>query len=246
MKRIWKILVPLIIISCIWSGCQGSKPNTPPQKDEKITISFDFEEGDDGFSTGFADIPQAYQDDGYLLQVGYCDRPPDHSKLSKSMILKGENNNEDMFLYTYRKIDKSMGIKNNTMYETKVSFDLGTSVSKTSGEAGTSHGQKIYVKIGVVNEEPVIRLDDEGVYTLNLDKGNHSLGGKDVVFIGNVEKDEGMTEDQTFEYKRFEYRTFVESNDKGECYVIIGYDSKQEGMNWHFIDNVVLEMKVKE
>jgi len=206
-----------------------------------MNISFDFEEGNNGFATGFADLPGDYMDDGYLLQIGYCNRPPENSQITKSMILKGENNNKDMFLYTYRKIDGNIGLLKNTDYEVKVSFDIGTSVTKDAGEAGTSPGQKIYVKIGIVDREPVIKLNKEGNYELNLDKGNHSLGGKDIVFMGNVEKTEDMYPDRTFEYKHFEYETYVRSNDKGECYLLIGYDSKYEGLNWHFVDNVVVE-----
>lgn len=238
MQKIIGVLIAVIMCSFMSIGCNSNKPSQVI--DEPLRISFDFEEGNDGFATGFADLPENYVDDGYMLQIGYCDRPQKNSEMTKSIILKGENHNKDMFLYTYRKIDGDIGLSKNTDYQVSVSFDLGTSVAKDISDTGTSPGQKIYVKMGIVNKEPIIKLNEEGNYTLNLDKGNHSLGGKDIVFMGNVEKTDDMYPGKTFEYKHFEYRTYVQTNEKGACYLLIGYDSKYEGVNWHYIDNVVV------
>lgn len=99
-------------------------------------------------------------------------------------------------------------------------------------------GGDMYVKAGVVNVEPAAELiDNENgdgkFYDINLDKGNLSDDGKDMITLGttltNVNNNDSQTYSHTFN---------TSTNENGELWVVIGIDSFRENGNKLYLDNI--------
>lgn len=203
------------------------------------TISYNFDNGLEGFEVSFADLPvDADVDNLYELNYEHKEIPVDGNE-SKGLYLTGHNRSDDLFMYCYKKIGKEDGLKPNTKYEMNLSFRVATNVPGGMMGIGGSPGESVYVKAGIVNKEPAPVIDDNNYYRLNLDKSNQGNGGKDLALLGNMAKTDGSM-DESYAYKSFETKAIVETDSKGNAFIVIGLDSGFEGKTEVYLDNILV------
>lgn len=107
---------------------------------------------------------------------------------------------------------------------------------------GGSPGDSVYVKAGIVNQEPA-NIKQDNYYRFNLEKkGNQSTSGEDLQVIGNLTKTDDSTDD-SYTYKQFETQTIVETDEEGNAYIVIGLDSGFEGKTQVYLDNIQVSYK---
>ena len=94
--------------------------------------------------------------------------------------MSGSNHSDDLFMYIKRQI---VGLSPGAQYVLDVSVTLDTNAPATCGGIGGSPGESVFVKIGSVPFEPTASLNASGRLTLNLDKGNQSVGGVDMKVV---------------------------------------------------------------
>ncbi len=202
---------------------------------KKPNLSYKFDNDRQGWEGGFADLPDGeLEGDFYELAYEYTNIPVE-GKESKGLMLSGNNHSDDLFMYDYKKIS---GLKPNTNYSGLVNFDLATNVPGGMMGIGGSPGSAVSVKAGIVGVEPKVEIDSQGYLRMNIDQGIQSNGGKDMKYLGNIEKLEGSA-DMSYQYKSFEVKSVdFTSNEKGEAWVILGVDSGFEGITVLYLVNI--------
>lgn len=211
----------IVLFAVALPGCQGKPP-------EAI---FRFEKDMSGWQAYFADLPAGYEEDAYELEFKHSDVPVP-GKNDKGLMLKGHNRSDDLFMYITRRFSGESGLRPETTYKVKLSFDLATNVPGGLIGIGGSPGGSVYVKAGVVTSDPKPAVAPDGYYRVYLDKANQVTLG-DITKVGS--------EDDSYQYKSFEAEFEVTSNDKGEVWVIIGTDSGFEGLTQVYYTNIKVQ-----
>jgi uncharacterized lipoprotein YbaY len=156
-------------------------------------FAFSFDQDTEGWHGGFSDLPADYEGHGYDVEFKHSDIPIEGNE-NGGLSLTGNNHSDDLFMYLLRAFDVQNGLKPNTAYRVELSFDMATNVPPGMMGIGGSPGESVYIKAGVVNREPKSTVDTSrgsGIYRMDIDKGNQSSGGKDMVVVGNASKIEG-------------------------------------------------------
>ncbi len=199
-------------------------------------MKFTFENDAMDWEGGFADLPINHVESDYSVEFKHSNIP---DLDSNGLMLTGNNHSDDLFMYVTKKLGTDYGLEPNTTYNMEINFDLATNVPGGMMGIGGSPGSSIYVKAGMTNIAPESKIVDEGLfdyYRMNIDTGSQSDSGKDMTVIGNVEKIDSI--DDSFELKSFEHTVEITTNENGEAYVIIGFDSGFEGISEFYVTNI--------
>jgi len=204
------------------------------------SLHFTFDQSEEGWSGAFADLPVDYNPDIYELQYARELLPIANNKTNYGLKLKGMNRSDDLFMFVTKKID---GLKPNTVYQASLSFKLYTDQSGGMMGVGGAPGEAVSIKAGFVSKEPqAIKEDSSGHhdYRMNLDKGNQKTEGKDMKIIGNmVQPDDSL---KGFQPVAMNYSATLQTNEKGELYVIVGSDSGYEGLTTLYLDDMKINL----
>ncbi|MDE2901129.1 MAG: hypothetical protein OXN15_08960 [Chloroflexota bacterium] len=193
---------------------------------ETAEFTYLFHSDAEGWTAGFADLPADH--DPQTLDLDSVHRAlPDGLHQRGGILMQGHNRSDDLFMYLKRQVD---GLLPNTEYDVSVSIDLATNVPAGLIGIGGSPGESVFVKAGASTVEPAASEDDNRHLRMNIDKGNQSLGGEDMVVIGNVAHSEITGSEHRI--KRLDNTgqpLSVESDDAGRVWLIVGTDSGFEG-----------------
>lgn len=204
---------------------------------DSMKVSYNFDDNNQEWKGGFADLPVDYNKDIYelshareLLPLGDAD------KTNYGLKLMGHNRSDDLFMFLSRNVG---GFAPNTTYQVHLNFAVYTNVAGGMMGIGGSPGSSVIVKAGILHEEPLPVETVEGgekVYRMNIDKGNQTSDGKDAKAVGNVTKPD--SDKAGYQRKSFEYEATVTTNAKGELFLLIGVDSGFEGLTTLYFDDI--------
>jgi hypothetical protein len=204
-------------------GCSGNY-------EQEYQFEYDYEDGEQGWVTDFADLPADFDETFYELDSGWGALP---SGLEGNAIyLSGHNHSDDLFMFLKTQID---GLKPDTRYQVLFSIDLASNTPEGMMGIGGSPGESVYVKAGAATVEPEVITDDEGWLRVNIDKGNQASEGEDMINLGtlanpNIDLDTFTGEEYALMTLTSEGHTFeVISDDHGMAWLIAGTDSGFEG-----------------
>lgn len=214
LKGLLVILFAVTVISCL-----------PEQEVTIYSVSYFFKDSLSGWEGDFSDYP--VDTTGYHLKAELDTLPynlnADSTK--KAICISGINNNNDLFMFIKRKVS---GLRKNTTYE--ILFNVRLASNAPTGEVdGEVPGESVYLKVGASTVEPEKEIVENN-YRLNIDKGNQSEGGEDMIVIGHV----GVAP-TTVNYtlivrnNNSNNGTYATTNDQGELWLIIGTDSAYGG-----------------
>lgn len=211
--------------------------------DRQVKVDYTFNQGAEGWKGGFADLPFNYEPDIYELDHRVTAVPNQNTPIN-GLLLKGHNRSDDLFMYVVKKLDKESGLKPKTKYTVQLKFQLATDQGGGGIGIGGAPAEAVYVKAGVLGFEPKadkVQEADTEYYRMNLDKGNQATGGQHMTPLGNIVKPDSETAD--YQLKPFEHMFTVQTNDKGEAYLILGIDSGFEGLTTIYFTNVSATFK---
>lgn len=240
------IAVVSLTATLIGSGCSLNDDKGPaePNHDlnnevQVLTYDFDFEDDEEGWVAGFADLPADYDDKSYKLDSGYRKLPPGLD--GHGIYIQGVNRSADLFMYVKKQVE---GLNAGTIYEVKFQIDLATSVPEGLVGVGGSPGESVYVKAGAVQYEPLTVSDEQNYLRMNIDKGNQASEGVDMINLGNIAHPE-LEGDSLLKYKikslDSEDRNFeVITNDDGTLWFIVGTDSGFESITAIYYDRITI------
>lgn len=196
-------------------------------------------EDDKDFSDVVVDVPENYLENNfYEYKFEIAASPVEN--MGNAIRIEGSNHSDDMFMGFYKKIT---GLEANTTYIYKLSFDIGTNVSKGMMGVGGSPGGSVYVKAGIIPEAPLTALNSLNHYVFtNVDKANQSQSGTDLRVVSTMEKaSDDYTED--YEYKSVSNHFIATTNANGEAFILVGTDSGFESITTVYYDNIQLSIK---
>lgn len=187
-------------------------------------FEYSFNEDTEGWIGDFADYPVG-EDDFYELEYTYSPLPEPLDQNDGSLKLSGNNHSDDLFMFVKRKIT---GLAPDTSYKIKFEIEYATNIPDETVGIGGSPGESVYIKAGATTTEPVVNVGNDGLYALNIDKGNQSQGGNDMIVIGDFSND---TDKNTYQLKTVNNtgQFTATTNGNGELWVIVGTDSGFEG-----------------
>ena len=224
--------------SILWAGLLSLSVLGCSVKPEVKTWSFDFKDSVSGFDAIFAD----YHDDGndYATYEMDFERTIVPTTTNHALRLQGHNRSDDLFMGVVKVLD---GLKPSTPYGVTIRFTLFTDAEAGSIGIGGSPADSVYVKAGVVNTLPEVSEGNDGLWVLNIDKGQQSQGGQSVVVVGTMAKPEGS--DAGFASKGFETTVEISSDASGKLWLILGTDSGFEGLTVYYLDDLSIEANPK-
>ena len=142
--------------------------------------------------------------------------------------MQGHNRSDDLFMYLKRRVD---GLVPMASYEVAVTVELATNVAAELVGIGGSPGESVFVKAGASTVEPANVIDGSGYYRINIDKGNQSRSGTQMVVIGDLAHPD--VSDHEYRIKTLDNSdspVTVEADRAGNAWLIVGTDSGFEGL----------------
>jgi hypothetical protein len=218
-KKTFSLFIGLMILLLVIVGC-GSDNGL-----EQLELNNNFSEGDDGWETGFADLPADHDDALYELDSGRRELPAGLG--GYGIYLQGHNRSDDLFMYLTKQVT---GLKPNTTYSLTFHIEMATNAAGGGVGIGGAPGESVFVKVGASTQQPMTEETADGFLMINIDKGNQATGGNDMLVIGDVASPDVLDETQ-FALKTFVVEGFEASTDAdGNLWLIAGTDSGFEGL----------------
>jgi hypothetical protein len=236
MKRIRYSAILLSLLTLMLAGCGVTGGEPIPE------FTYDFEEGEQGWVAGFADLPADYDQEFYQLESSWGELPSGLEGHGISM--QGHNYSDDLFMFLKVQLD---GLKPDTTYDADFALDLATNIPEGMMGIGGSPGESVYVKAGATTTEPLVVEDASNWLRMNIDKGNQAEEGQDMINLGNIANPnlgaEVTGEAYAIKTLNSEGRAFqVTSDGDGKLWLIVGTDSGFEGPTTVYYDRISVEL----
>ena len=230
-----KLLIVWMILWLALAGCGSSDSRL-----EQLELNDDFSEGSDGWGAGFADLPADYDNAFYELDSGRRELPSGLD--GYGMYLQGHNHSDDLFMYLTK---QQTGLVPDTTYHIAYNIALATNVPSGLIGVGGAPGESVFVKAGASTHQPIIEEASDGFLRLNIDKGNQSNDGGDMLTIGNVASPD-VTDESQFVIKTLFVEDFEATTDAdGNLWLIVGTDSGFEGLTTIYFAQIEVSLTAK-
>ncbi|MFM8765288.1 MAG: hypothetical protein ACKOEZ_10700, partial [Spartobacteria bacterium] len=191
-----------------------------------VVREFDFSMSDQGFTSGFADLPASYDPALYNLVAEHRNLPAELEG-GKGLFLSGTNRSDDLWMFWKKKLT---GLQPSSEYQVVLDIEMASSVAPGQVGVGGAPGEGVYVKAGASTSEPIAVVDSQGWWRMNLDKGNQSTGGADASVLGNVSKTGNATNEYEYIYRdNRSTKQSVTTSADGSLWIFFGTDSGFEG-----------------
>jgi DNA polymerase sigma len=155
-------------------------------------------------------------------------------------MISGYNMGDNMFIYCYVNIGKTLKLDKNRTYEAVLYFDVATMMQKTNSNITEKiPAQSVVIKAGIMPTKPEV-TEENGIYKPNFLIGHYMTDQEYIKALGNIQK-VNYKSGTDFEYKTFDTKLKASTDDEGNLYLIIGIDSYYIGPSWVFIDNIKLK-----
>ena len=202
-----------------------------------VELTYTFEQDEEGWITGFADLPADYDEDLYQLESEWRELPSGLE--GYGIYMQGHNRSDDLFMFLKVRVE---GLQPNTTYQVVFTIDLATNIPEGMMGIGGSPGESVYVKAGVTLVEPEVIEDSDGWLRMNIDKGNQASEGEDMINLGNLANPNLDPETATGE--EYAVKTLdnqrqpfeVTTDEDGVLWFIAGTDSGFEGLTTVYYD----------
>ena len=232
-----KHFLVLALFMLLLFGCGGSSDDGSPAA-EPLTLVYQFLTGTEGWVGDFADYPVGAEK-RYELAFAYTKLPQPLDTSKGSLMLSGNNHSDDLFMFLKRKIS---GLEPGKTYSLTFVIEFATNVADGMTGIGGSPGEGVLVKAGATAEEPVKNPDASGYYRMNIDKGNQSNGGQDMMVLGDFSND---TDKNLYTLKTVTNPVpfQVQADPNGELWLIVGTDSGFEGKTTIYYNRIEVVLK---
>ena len=223
MKYIQRISLLFIVFSALLTGC-----STQYEKSYQFTSAF--QEDQEGWVAGFADLPADYDSAQFMLDSGWGSLPSGLE--GNALFLSGNNHSDDLFMFIQKQFS---GLKPETTYQVQFDVELASNSPAGMMGIGGSPGESVYIKAGAVPHEPEIITDSIDWLRMDIDKGNQASEGEDMINLGtysnpNIDAETQVGDEYALMRLDNQYVPFQVTSDKeGNIWVIVGSDSGFEG-----------------
>ena len=233
------LLTKLLFAACLlnFMGCKNH--DSPKGNESNIeTIRFDFADGLEDWRGDFADYP-ADNPDFYELEFEHSTLPSPLDQNSGAIKQSGNNHSDDLFMFVKKKIS---GLTPNQNYRIKYTIEFASNVPDGSLGVGGSPGEAVTIKAGASKIEPEKVLQNDNYYRMNIDIGNQSNAGSDMIVLGDFSND---TQQAKYRLKNLSQAPYfeIQANANGEFWLIVGTDSGFESTTTIYYNKISVEFK---
>ncbi|HEV7378591.1 MAG TPA: hypothetical protein VGN64_02285 [Dyadobacter sp.] len=237
MKK-WLFVMGTVLATNLYSCNNDAKLNGI------ITVDSEFQNGTDADANGwtghFAEYSTQTNDSILNVQAGVTHLPAVVDTSRYGFRMQSINRSDDMFMFLKKKVT---GLQPNRSYNLSIDVKLVTNYTETSVGIGGSPGSSVFIKAGASPDEPAVTLKDD-FYEVNIDKGNQSEGGTEMIVVGNVAN--GIEEPR---YRLVSRSTAgnaftVTANENGEIWLCVGSDSGYEGLTILYYDRITATLSL--
>jgi hypothetical protein len=231
-----KLMFVCMILWLALVGCGSSDSRL-----EQLELNDDFSEDNNGWGAGFADLPADYDNSTFELDSGRRELPSGLD--GYGMYLQGHNRSDDLFMYLTKQLT---GLVPDTTYHVAYTIAVATNVASGGIGVGGAPGESVFVKAGASTHQPIIEeMSRDGFLRLNIDKGNQSTDGSDMLTIGNVASPD-VTDESQFIIKTLFVEDFEVTTDaEGNLWLIVGTDSGFEGLTTVYFTQIDVSLTAK-
>jgi hypothetical protein len=221
-------------------ACGGGSDAGP----QRVELRFDFNNGDAGWVAGFSDYGPEFEME---LDSGVAPLPDSLDARGTGYRVTGMNRTDDLFMFLKRGIGADEGVEAGQAYRVRYRIVFASDAPTGCMGIGGAPGESVYLKAGVVSEEPEAVFVD-GYFEFTADKSNQSSGGQDVWLVGDIangiECDEALAGGQPFAFveRAYEHSVPVEAGDGG-MWLIVGTDSGFEGRTTLYYTEIELTLE---
>jgi hypothetical protein len=213
-----------VVLCGVLAGCSvgADLPEGQPE------FAFDFAQGPQGWSGGFADYPVG-QESSFELVADSRALPAELGSEHSALFISGNNHSDDLFMFYKRRVD---GLLPNRVYHVRFGVQIATEAPHDCVGIGGAPGEGVTLKAGASTIEPVA-IGHDGFNEMNVDKGTQADGGANALVLGNIANQRPC--DNTppvFELKSFDSGADsldVTTDAGGAAWVFVGTDSGFEG-----------------
>ncbi len=199
------------------------------------TFEFDLDEGYLEWIPSFADYPMG---EDIIIDRAYGHEALPDGLEGRGVYLGGRNTSADLFMYLKRRLE---GLIPDTDYRVTIEVEFASKYQEGLIGIGGSPGESVHLKVGASTEMPERVQDGQGMWRMNVDKGNQASGGRDAVTVGNIAKPEDGTEDHVLLRRdNTERPIYVRTDAEGGLWVLVGTDSGFEGVTRIYYTRVVV------
>ena len=212
--RRWPVVVILVIglvclVACSDKGSLG--------------YGYDFARGPAGWIELFADYP-AGQEGLFNLVADYRPLPAPLDTSRSALYIAGTNRSDDLWM----QYKTEVALPASTTYMVSFSVEIATNAPSGCFGVGGAPGEGVTVKAGVSLVEPDREVDPMGWWRLNIDKGQQTQGGEDMVVIGDLANSRSCEEGFEWELKRLGGSMMFSTDSTGRAWLSVGTDSGYE------------------
>jgi len=212
-----KFVLFISLITLLFSNCRDDDNDTT--NPEFVELTFDFQNDTQSWEGDFADYPVG-EEDFYELSYEFSYLPTPLNTSKRALNQSGNNHSDDLFMFIRRQLNE---LKPNTDYKVSFEIEFASDVADGMFGVGGSPGEGVIIKAGVTNTKPE-KINQAGMYQMNIDKGNQATGGSDMFVIGDFSNDTSQNE-YALKTLIADDITIVSSNSLGELWLIVGTDS---------------------
>lgn len=220
-----------------------------------LTKNFDFRDGDEGRTTGFADYPpgvQATDADGrpidaaeyYDLESGLRPLPADLGTDGTGFMLGGNNRSDDLFMFLKRGLGPSDGIVPGQAYELRYMITFASNAPSNSVGIGGPPGEAVYLHAGGATIDPVpVLVPVDGTRRMNVDIDARRAGKRAVSLVSNIANGIGpqpypLQVPYVSLTRSNVHRFPITAGREGQLWMLIGTDSNYEGRTEIYYEHV--------
>jgi len=233
LKNMIKVLgLGLLTLAVV--GCSGGGST----HNEGSHYTYAFSVDTEGWTGGFSDYDKNIET-SLSLRFAHTLLPDPLDTSDGAVVLSGINRSDDLFMYMKHKID---GLDANTTYALTFTVEFASNEPDGGVGIGGAPGEAVTLKAGAVAYEPKSILDASGYYQMNIDKGNQTSGGADMVAIGNFANGTDRNE-YVLKTVRNDTPFRVRTDENGTMWVIVSTDSGFEGSTTIYYNQVDVELE---
>jgi hypothetical protein len=200
--------------------------------DDRVIMRSDFSNGAKGWLAGFSDYSLEIDD---LRMAAELRGLPDELErgTAKGYFVESMNRSDDIFMFLKRQVTTRDGLKPNTSYRLTLDIEFASNAPTGCVGVGGAPGEGVYLKAGASGDEPVANLQGFRDVTLNIDKGQQSVGGLDAGVVGDIANgkpcDNGVQPYVRLR-KQYTHERLVHTDNRGVLWLLVGTDSAYEGL----------------
>jgi hypothetical protein len=206
--------------------------------DREVILEWDFDDGSQGWETGFADYdPVIFPEQDLALEAGIVPAPDFTGFDGNVLRFSGNNFTDDLIMFMTRRLSAADGLGGGQAY--RVEFTVGY----LSDRPSDSFGQIEYLKVGAVPQRIQRSINPQtGQYDLNLDRGNQASEGVDASVVGQIQN--GLADQFVWRAvkRRHVHKSAPTADAQGRLFLFVAAESAFESITVVYFTSVKVKL----